>query len=66
MHAGLVAVRRNRHVGRPVERVVARRAVRRASRGGPGVEREERGEVEREEGDEDVGGAGDLGFPVCG
>ena len=66
MHARLIAIRRNRRGGRPVERVVAGRAVRRATRSGPGVEREERGEVEREEGDEDVGGAGDLGFPVCG
>lgn len=58
MHARLVLAR---CVGRSTERVVALCAIRRPARGDPGVEAEERGEVEGEEGYEGVGGFGEGG-----
>lgn len=61
MHAPLITIRSRRNSSRPVERVGAGSAVGRGACGGPGVEREERGEVEREEGEERGGEGGEEG-----
>jgi hypothetical protein len=50
MHTRLIAVWRSGRRCRAVIAVVAGRAVRRAAGGGPGVEAEEGGEVEGDEG----------------
>jgi hypothetical protein len=58
MHTALVAVWRGSRVGGSNEVVCAGKPVRRATRCGPSVEREQRGEIESEKGEDGVAGCG--------